>query len=1226
MKSIKRICLLVLLAVIFLVLGIGLLSPVLLQWTGARVAGNYGISWEKSSAEGYASLHVEGFEIDGDGIRVRIDALKLPQPGPWLLSRAGVWPTPMVRAGSIEVLLQEGSGKGTSDPVGPEILETIRTAILHALPWLPDVEVNKLEVVGTDGRRRLAADSIRLSGRSLTAVTRSVDQLPALTIRMLLTPSGIRLAAATGTEESLHATLLAESDSRASVMTGRLVSQSVPLNLKFVFGTGNWRPKSARLEASGWPVPQILIPEKSPIHIAPILDIDAGFADDSFQATLRLDSPETGPRREAASADIDLSGDMEFVDVNRFRIKSDWLKAELSQSIRYNIRERRFSGEALFKATAVLDRQSWIPASGAVEADVEFRPDVVNIPELEFRITGRELELANQPLRSISLQGALDYPELSFEEIVMEFPEDSRVEAAGDLFLDSRKIDGELNFRLSPGLMASLVPAISLGNDLTGKAAFEGTLAAPMHSGLIEPVELELGGLHPLRLSAEWAGEGIRMVDVLAKLESGPGGGLSLVAEIKEGEQEGKRIVKIAEADLFQSGRPILSLEQPVSINMDFESGFPLERVTDFSLRGEAGHLSGSLDLPGEKASLVVGSFYPGFLGDWLLQPVPSLVINSGNLVLDDLDPFLAGTFALQAHSASEQLELLSLALAGTLSSAGVRIESLEGLVDDTAFVRGNLELPFRIGPPWSAPDERFLVSSDGSLNGSLDADITRQLAADFPGIPHLDRLAGTHIDLEIGGSLEQPSGTVNAYLSTLPGLFLDPRLEGYQIEQLTLSALLEPDVIRIDVLSGKLREAVIEANGLLQARPLVAFLTGDEKDWRVAFRKADLSVGLSGFRADAFASLLPGYLRPTGQLAADLRVKPGPHLGGELRLENFSLRPTLYTQTIDDINVVLDLDGTRLSLDAASASVADSKVTATGFVDIRNTGAPLYRLEIRGRRTPLVRTPDLLLHADVDLVLDRPETDQPGVLRGDLAIRDSVLLMDIDPLAARTAGRGMAKPPFFRVPVEPFSSWELDIQVTGEDALRFRSQYAKALLSVNMSLDGTLGSPVLVGDIFSTDGQIQFPGTSMQFSRSELFVTREQQQTLQLDLNATSRTASTIITMRVGGSVEEPQVEFTSTPALSNAQILNLLATGSLERGGAGNIGLYLGKGLLGPGGADEGLLDRLSVEIGRDVSETGENTIDLYLNLTERLRLHGEYDKYDDQNLNLEWKVFSK
>jgi hypothetical protein len=28
----------------------------------------------------------------------------------------------------------------------------------------------------------------------------------------------------------------------------------------------------------------------------------------------------------------------------------------------------------------------------------------------------------------------------------------------------------------------------------------------------------------------------------------------------------------------------------------------------------------------------------------------------------------------------------------------------------------------------------------------------------------------------------------------------------------------------------------------------------------------------------------------------------------------------------------------------------------------------------------------------------------------------------------------------------------------------------------------------------------------------------------------------------------------------------------------------------------------------------------------LTERLRLHGEYDKYDDQNLNLEWEVFSK
>jgi hypothetical protein len=1213
--------------VLLLVLGCGLLSPFLLQSIGGRVAGQYGVSWEESLAHGFGSLELKQVELEQDGFLVRIDTLRLPQPGPWLLRRAGLAGPPEVRAGTIEVRLKEGENPGKSDPVGPEVLDTIRTGILDVRPWLPNVEIKRL-VVLKDGENPLfAADSIEFRGRALSAVVNPLKRFHELALRVWLGDSNIRLSAVGKTNgEPVRLDLTSQVVSSSWGIRGRLVSTDVPLEFDVLFGAENWLPASVSLESRGWPVPLFLIPEESQIHGSPRLDLNARYSDDSFAGDLRLDSPETGPRREAATAAIQFSGNSDFIEVTRLEIGSDWLQADLSQPVRYRIQDNKFSGEARFKARVELDKQSWIPATGRVEAEVQFQPDTTDLPDMEFQIVGNDLEIAGQALNTLSLKGLLDYPRLSVGELVAGLPGESRIQGNVDVRLDSRVVDGSATYRLSPDFLESLAPDLGLTSFLEGSVAFEGDPENLKHSGRIEPLGLEIDGIHPLELSLEWKGEGTRSIELLAGLESDAGGALNLVAEVEPAGKSATRTIRIPEALLHRDRTIILALAQPVSIQLDTAYAFPLAKVSEFTLQGGTGSVSGSLDHAEQSVSLKVHQFDTGFLADWLLQPLPRVVLDSGDIQIAELDPYLEGTFSLQGHTASEQLELISLAMNGAFTASGVELESLEGLVGDRPFVSGKLGLPVRFAPPGMASGKRVEFIEGGSLKGTLSSEISRDLAEDFPEIPYLNRLAGTHIDLEIGGSLDHPTGKLDARLAALPGVFLDPRLEDYQIEQLTISARLEPDIIRIEALSGKLREAVIKVSGNLETRPLVAFLNGSEPDWRQALRNGDLAVRLAGFRAGSFSTLLPGYLRPTGRMAADLVVEPGPRLSGEVRFEGFSLRPTLYTQTIDDINVVLDLQGERLSLETATASVGGSAVSASGYVDIGNFNDPLYRLEIGGIRTPLVRTPDLLLHADVDLVLDRSDTGSPGSLTGSLLLRDSVLLMDIDPLAARTASSGLPKPPFFSIPVDPFSEWKLDVRVLGEEALRLRSQYARALLSVNMNLDGTLGTPVLVGDIFTSEGLIQFPGARLSLSRSEVFVTREQQQTLQLDITATGRTASTILTMRVGGSVDEPHVEFSSTPALSNAQIFHLLATGSLKGSGVGNIGLYLGKGLLGPGGTNDSLLDRLSVEVGRDVSETGESTLDLYLDLTRRLRLHGEYDKYDDQNLNLEWEVFSR
>ena len=313
------------------------------------------------------------------------------------------------------------------------------------------------------------------------------------------------------------------------------------------------------------------------------------------------------------------------------------------------------------------------------------------------------------------------------------------------------------------------------------------------------------------------------------------------------------------------------------------------------------------------------------------------------------------------------------------------------------------------------------------------------------------------------------------------------------------------------------------------------------------------------------------------------------------------------------------------MTISEAGATVGNSRVGLSGFVDLADFHNPAYRVSIKGQRTPLLRTPDLLLHGDIDLVLDSTAPSRPAKLSGNIRLRDSVMLMEIDPMAARTAGQELPKPPFFNITRDPFAEWILDVDISGEDFLRFRSPYAKALVSVQMDLTGTAANPIWVGEVFTTEGTVDFPGLRMAISRSDIFITRERQDTLQLDINAIGQVASYVVSLRVEETIDEPHVEFATTPNLSNTQILHLLATGSTEGSNFSSVGLYLGRGLFDPG-ANNSLWDRLSIEIGRDISETSKDTLDLFYDITDRWRLHGQYDKYDAQNLNIEWEAFSR
>jgi translocation and assembly module TamB len=120
---------------------------------------------------------------------------------------------------------------------------------------------------------------------------------------------------------------------------------------------------------------------------------------------------------------------------------------------------------------------------------------------------------------------------------------------------------------------------------------------------------------------------------------------------------------------------------------------------------------------------------------------------------------------------------------------------------------------------------------------------------------------------------------------------------------------------------------------------------------------------------------------------------------------------------------------------------------------------------------------------------------------------------------------------------------------------------------------------------------------------------------------------------MEISGPADQPVVQFSAIPGLSSEEIVLMLTTGQIPRGAgvtattqqrAEGLALFVGKNVLSDFGLGGG--DRLTFHSGRDISESGRPTYDLEYKLTDRWSLIGEYDRFDQYNLNLKWRVYSR
>lgn len=507
--------------------------------------------------------------------------------------------------------------------------------------------------------------------------------------------------------------------------------------------------------------------------------------------------------------------------------------------------------------------------------------------------------------------------------------------------------------------------------------------------------------------------------------------------------------------------------------------------------------------------------------------------------------------------------------LAGLLAMAGMPTEQVGGRLDGTITVGGSYDNPAVSlsgtllkgevkGQPLS--DMRLEadllnrvitlkqfsgVQSGGSFSGSgtveLDGAVDLKLTARNIDAGIIPKLAGSpmtmqgmiDIDAAVGGTFAAP-------VTNLSVLVTGGGLGGSSFDRMTAKAVCADGVIRLTEATAE--KAELNKTYRLLARgdiPLEALGV----DLREQERGRQLDLWLSLEEADL--SLLPilsgGIDWAMGPTAGTLHLKgtiDAPLLYGRLGVREGAIKPKYFVTPFTNISGEMVCDGDRIVLRDIAASLGKGKLSLAGKVRLEGVetadydlafnadglevNCPFYEGPFSGA---LTITPDMFMGQEIPLV------------SGWIDIRDVQLAM----------------PPLSDEETElPRLLMDVDVNV-GPNVRAYSSQLYDLKLEGKVHLGGTTHYPVNSGKITLNKGKFYY--LQNQFAIHEGEVRCNQQGTYEpyVDLFAYTRVGRTKVYLSTKGSLGEMDFKLTSSPEMSQTEIMQLL-TFRRERGESGD------------------------------------------------------------------------
>jgi translocation-and-assembly-module (TAM) inner membrane subunit TamB-like protein len=312
----------------------------------------------------------------------------------------------------------------------------------------------------------------------------------------------------------------------------------------------------------------------------------------------------------------------------------------------------------------------------------------------------------------------------------------------------------------------------------------------------------------------------------------------------------------------------------------------------------------------------------------------------------------------------------------------------------------------------------------------------------------------------------------------------------------------------------------------------------------------APLKLGFQSTLSAAWAGLfLPPDYRVEGALDL-LGVVRGtlgnPSLSGEGEIRGGRLIVPAIAQSIEDLNGFVYFTRSEISVQVPRARLGSTGTLAVhGSLILPGPERPFSYSFNAQVDNASVRFPEFLNNrGDANLTLR--SSDLGRELEGTVSLDRSLYVEDV-PVDLLQLIRRL----FQRQPLEQLAetndfqaSTQLAIQIAGEDALRVRNNVADLQGDVRLMVRGTMARPVVFGEVeIDSGGTLVFNDNRYQVERGTLTFTNPNRIDPALDLVATTNIQQFNITLHLSGTLERPDVNFSSDANLADLDIVALIA-----------------------------------------------------------------------------------
>jgi translocation and assembly module TamB len=261
------------------------------------------------------------------------------------------------------------------------------------------------------------------------------------------------------------------------------------------------------------------------------------------------------------------------------------------------------------------------------------------------------------------------------------------------------------------------------------------------------------------------------------------------------------------------------------------------------------------------------------------------------------------------------------------------------------------------------------------------------------------------------------------------------------------------------------------------------------------------------------------------------------PTFAGEGAIHRGNLLLRDRPETLRDVEARFRLSSQGVQVTDATGSLGGGRIQVRGDVALRGWQPGGYRFKLQAQSVAVGQIEGFSSAWDADLELSgiTREAQLEGrarLVRG-LYSRDlSILSLALSPTRAAAADTG--------------TPLRLRVRVDLDDNLVVRSRTTDLRAGGVLSVEGTTSRPVIFGSVESRDGRVVFRGRDWSVTNASVRFADPRRLDPFLDVLATSRIGEYDVTMQITGPVSNVTVRFSSTPRLSQNDLLSLVAFGA--------------------------------------------------------------------------------